>query len=296
MAKDIGGLHLRTITATAYRRPHLLKAMLETLLANELAGWRVLIQIDPSPVADDMARIAESLLDGHDRDIVINAARLGVRENPYRLLERAFGEGSALNLYLEEDLLLAPDATRLASWYEANHRPEWLCLNLIAGGCASTGLLSNPDYPALLFAGPTFNSLGFAVRRQEWQRLMAPAWMTERDGVVKFDGKATGGWDWQIYSLLLDDPRLRTLQPVLARAIHNGRLAGEHCTPRFHDLAFAGLPIYRGAAAAPDYCLLAAAELPIAVRRHALLWKEMSWALRALNQKAQQPFPGAGTS
>ena len=36
---------------------------------------------------------------------------------------------------------------------------------------------------------------------------MAPVWMTERDGVVKFDGKATGGWDWQIYSLLLDDPR-----------------------------------------------------------------------------------------
>ena len=173
-AEGIGGFHLRTITATAYRRPHLLKAMLETLLANELSGWRILIQIDASPVADDMARMAESLLDGHDRDIAINPSRLGVRENPYRLLERVFAEGSALNLYLEEDLLLSPDATRLASWYETNHCPEWLCLNLIAGGCASAGLLSNPDFPTLLFAGPTFNSLGFAVRRQEWQRLGHP--------------------------------------------------------------------------------------------------------------------------
>jgi hypothetical protein len=292
MAEDIGGFHLRTITATAYRRPHLLKAMLETLLANELSGWRILIQIDASPVADDMARMAESLLDGHDRDIAINSSRLGVRENPYRLLERVFAEGSALNLYLEEDLLLSPDATRLASWYETNHCPEWLCLNLIAGGCASAGLLSNPDFPTLLFTGPTFNSLGFAVRRQEWQRLMAPAWMRDREGVVKFDGKATGGWDWQIFSLLLEDPHLRTLQPVLARSVHNGRLAGEHCTPRFHDLAFAGLPIYQGAAAA-DYRLVAAAELPSVVRRHAFLWAEMSSALRALALKALHPVPGA---
>jgi len=294
VVKDIGALHLRTITVTAYRRPHLLKAMLETLLANELAGWRILIRIDPSPVANDMAQIAGSLLDGQDHDVAINPARLGVRENPFRLLERAFGEGSALNLYLEEDLLLAPDATRLASWFAANHRAEWLCLNLIAGGCASAGLLSNPDYPALLFAGHSFNSLGFAVRCQEWRRLMAPAWMTEREGVFKFDGKATGGWDWQIYTLLLDDPRLRTLQPALARAVHNGRLAGEHCTPRFHDLAFADLPIYQGAVAASDYRFLAVGELPSVVRRHAALWKEMSWALRALARKDSPPGPGPG--
>ena len=261
--------------------------MLETLLANDLAGWRILVRIDPSPVADDMAQIAKSLLAGHDPDIAVNPARLGVRENPYRLLERAFAEGSALNLYLEEDLLLAPDATGLASWYRAHHRPEWLCLSLVAGGCASAGLLSNPDYPALLFAGSTFNSLGFAVRRQEWLRLMAPAWMTERDGVIKFDGKPTGGWDWQIYSLLLDDPKLRTLQPVLARATHNGRMAGEHCTPRFHDLAFAGLPLHQGPARGIDYRLVPTGELPSVVRRHVALWHEMSWALRAMARRAR---------
>ncbi len=291
-----GNPGLRTITATAFRRPHLFKAMLETLLANELAGWRILIQIDPSPVAADIAEIAASLLVGQDLQVVVNPGRLGVRENPFRLLERAFEGGSALNLYLEEDLLLAPDATRLAGWFAANYRPEWLCLNLIAGGCASTGLLSNPDHPGLLFPGSTFNSLGFAVRREEWQRLMAPVWMTERADIVKFDGVATGGWDWQIYALLLDDPGLRTLQPALARATHNGRLAGEHCSPQFHDLVFDGLPVYHGVPAVADYRLMPVSELPSVLRRHAALWREMSGALRALlRQRRARAGQGPGS-
>ncbi len=257
--------------------------MLETLLANDLAGWRIVVQIDPSPVADEISQIANSLLNGHDRQIIVNPTRLGVRENPYRLLERVFADGSALNLYIEEDLLLAPDATKLALWYEAHHRPEWLCLNLIAGGCASAGLLSNADHPSLLMTGTTFNSLGFAARRQEWERLMAPVWMTERQDIVKYDGLATGGWDWQIYALLFDDLHLRTVQPVLARAIHNGRLAGEYCPPWFHDHAFDGLPVYDGMAAVDEFQLLPLAQLPSPIRRHAALWQEMSAALHALS-------------
>ena len=284
------GMHLRTITATAYRRPYLFKAMLETLLANDLAGWRIVVQIDPSPVADDIVQIAHSLLQAHDREVIVNPGRLGVCENPYRLLERVFADGSGFNLYVEEDLLLAPDATKLALWYEAHHRPEWLCLNLIAGGCASGGLLSNADHPSLLISGTTFNSLGFAVRQEEWRRFMAPVWMTERQDIVKYDGLPTGGWDWQIYALLFDDVNLRTVQPALARATHNGRLAGEFCKPWFHDHAFDSLPLYDGVPAVSEFQLLPHAELPSSIRRHAALWQEMSAALRALSlwrRKAQ---------
>ncbi len=282
---------LRTITATAYRRPHLLKAMLESLLANDLAGWRILLRIDPSPVADDMAAAAGELLAGHDVEIAVNTRRLGVRENPFRVIERAFAMGSYLNLHLEEDLLLAPDATRLALWFAANHRDGWLCLNLIAGGCASAGLISNPDYPALLFAGSTFNSLGFAVRSEEWNARIAAAWIPERMDIAKFDGVRTGGWDWQIFGLMLDDRQLRSLQPVLARATHTGRIAGEFCTPKFHDLAFKGLPLYDGSADGIDFRLLPIGELPSAVQRHARLWEEMTAALRALGPKpAKSPM------
>jgi hypothetical protein len=278
-------MHLHTIAITAYRRPHLFAAMLKTLSANELAGWRIMIGIEPSPAADEIVCLAEKLLRGQHFDLTINQVRLGIKKNPFQLIERAFDEGAQMVLYVEEDLLLSPDTTALALWFELNHRPEWLCLSLLAGGCASTGFLSNPDYPDLLFAGHTFNSLGFAVRRAEWERYMRNAWMTEPARVLQFDGALTGGWDWSLFTMLMNNPQLRTLQPVLARATHNGRLDGEHCTPRFHDAAFARLPIFRGAADAPLYRVEALDLLPNVVRSHARLWLEMTCALRALNQQ-----------
>ena len=273
---------MRTIAITAYRRPHLFAAMLKTLTANDLSGWRVMIAIEPSPAAREIESIADELLAGCDTDVMINEVRLGIRDNPFRLIERAFVKGAELLLYLEEDLLLSPDVTRLALWYEEHHRPEWLCLNLLAGGCASTGFLSNPDHSDLLFSGHSFNSLGFAVRRSEWERYMRAAWIDEPDCVVKFDGVPTGGWDWSVFAMLMNNPHLRTLQPVLARSIHNGRLSGEHCAPQFHDAAFAGLPLYPGEAEAPAYRVEIIDLLPTTVRRHARLWYEMTCALNAL--------------
>jgi hypothetical protein len=273
---------LRTITITAYRRPHLLETTLRSLVANDLTGWRILIGIEPSSLASENLRVAAKVLDGCDYEATVNESKLGIKNNPFHQLDRAFAEGSELNLYLEEDLLLSPDITKLALWYQANHQPEWLCLNLIAGGCASAGLISNPAYPDLLFASQTFNSLGFAVRSSEWARFMRDAWMTEPARVVKFDGALTGGWDWSIFTFIMNHPELRTLQPVLARSTHNGRLAGEHCTAGFHDEAFAGLPIYTGAADVPTYKVMPTGILPTVVRRHVRLWDEMTCALHAL--------------
>lgn len=281
-----GGQRLRTITITAYRRPHLLEAMLRTLVANDVHGWRILLAIEPSPFADENMRVAAKVLHGLDHEATINEVRLGIKENPFRLIERAFTGGSALNLCLEEDLLLSPDAVELSLWYDVHHRPEWLCLNLIAGGCASSGLLSNPDYPDLLFAGHTFNSLGFAVRREEWERCMRGAWMDEPARVVQFDGAPTGGWDWSVFTMLMNNPHLRTVQPVLARATHNGRVGGEHCTAQFHDAAFGGLSIYAGAAERPSYRVVPYGLLPAVVRRHAFLWFEMTRALSAMARAA----------
>jgi hypothetical protein len=278
---------LRAITITAYRRPHLFAAMLKTLLANEVTGWRILVVVEPSSVADEIAGVAEKLLHSQDVSLTVNAKRLGIKTNPFQLIERAFAEGAQIILHLEEDLLLAPDATQLALWYEANHRPEWLCLGLLAGGCGSTGLISNPDYPDLLFAGHTFNSLGFAVRHAEWERHMRSAWMTEPARILRLDGARTAGWDWSVFKMLTNNPQLRTLQPVLARATHNGRLEGEYCTPEFHDAAFARLPIFDGAAATLVYRVQPLDLLPSVVRNHARLWFEMTCAMRALHDKPQ---------
>jgi hypothetical protein len=260
--------------------------MLRTLTANALTGWRILIGIEPSPFTKENLSVITRMLRGCDYQASVNDVVLGIKQNPFQLIERAFAAGSELNLYLEEDLLLSPDATGLSLWYQANHRPEWLCLNLIAGGCASAGLISNPDHPNLLFAGHAFNSLGFSVRRAEWERYMRDAWITEPARIAQFDGALTGGWDWSVFAMLMREERLRTLQPVLARSTHNGRLAGEYCTPQFHDAAFADLPIYDGVAGPLAYRVELLELLPTVVRRHAQLWYEMTCALKALAERS----------
>ena len=93
-----------TITITAYRRPHLLQATLSTLIANDLAGWRILIGIEPSPFTDEVVGVTKKMLHGYDFAAKVNETRHGIKENPFRLIESAFAEGAELILYLEEDL------------------------------------------------------------------------------------------------------------------------------------------------------------------------------------------------
>jgi hypothetical protein len=87
------------------------------------------------------------------------------------------------------------------------------------------------------------------------------------------------------FAMLMNNPDLRTLQPVLARSTHTGRVDGEYCTPEFHDAAFAGLPIHGGAEAL-SYQVAPLDVLPTVVRRHAQLWYELTRALNALGQRS----------
>ena len=238
----------KTITITAMDRPLLLKALLQSLVRNELDGWRILVSIESSPATSDMMNICQSTLAGHAHEISVNDGILGVEAHPHRLLNRAFAGGSALNLYLEEDLLISPDATALALWYAEHHQPGWLCLNLLAVPCGSAAVLSDPRFPNELFLARTFNSLGFAVRREEWYGLLEPVWFGGKEPLVaggwaaNWGTRGVGGWDWSIYALLAYRKDLFSVQPALACASHMGK-TGTHATPEFHDKAFRDIKI-----------------------------------------------------
>ena len=172
--------HKRSITVTAMRRPELFRQLLESLVANDLAGWQVIIRVEPSERSGEFAAIAEDVLASIEYDLSVNQRVRGITLNPFLTIEEAFAAGSRLNLYLEEDLLVAPDATALALWYEREHKPTWLCLSLLAGPCGSTGFLSNERHPGLLFAARTFNSIGFVIRREEWYAHARAAWIGDQ--------------------------------------------------------------------------------------------------------------------
>ena len=264
-----------TIVITGYRRPALFRDLLHSLVRNDLAGWRVAIHLEPSPQVPAFAQAAAELLAGQDYAITVNPRRLGIRANPFHALDLAFAAGAPGVLYLEEDLVVAPDATALANWYFARHRPEWLALGLLAGGCGATGYLSHAGHPGLLFAARTFNSLGFALRAQEWRGSVRGRWMRRAPARMRtYSTSSPVGWDWQLYALLVNSSRRRVLQPVLARAKHMGRDQGEFCTPAFHDRAFPYLPL--ASVASQDSEVRAIDELPPEVRGHAQLWDEMA--------------------
>jgi hypothetical protein len=90
----------RAITITGWRRPQLFLGLLESLAANHLRGWDILIQLEPSEFVDDY-RAAAGKLSGVSVSITVNEERLGIRNNPHSLLCRAFGEGADFLLYCE---------------------------------------------------------------------------------------------------------------------------------------------------------------------------------------------------
>ena len=115
-------MRMKTITITGYRRPHLFRNLLKSLLANELANWHIHARIEPTEFAEAYIAIANEMLAGHDFTMTVNPERLGVRRNPFAALQDVFARGSEINIYLEEDMVVSPDVTRLADWFVANHR------------------------------------------------------------------------------------------------------------------------------------------------------------------------------
>jgi hypothetical protein len=276
--------HGRSITITGKDRPELFRATLLSLVDNDLAGWLIVIRVEPGPRAAEFEPIAAEILAGRNYNLKVNERVLGIRLNPFSAIEAAFAAGSTLNLCLEEDMRIAPDATALALWYEAHHRPEWLCLSLLAGPCGSTALLSNPNYSDLLFTAKTCNSIGVAIRREEWTTHVRAVWNGERrlpwrKGALAW--RYNWGWDWSLYALIAASPILVAVQPVLARATHTGRI-GTYALPAFHDLAFGRLAINKNPEV--DYRLVAAEDLPPEVHAHVRAHRELTDMLLTIEE------------
>lgn len=259
-----------TLTIAANDRPDHLARMLDTLVANDLTGWRIFAGVEPGPHQSKIAAVFRGRLAGHDLTLTENRQRLGVRDHPYRLIDRAFDGGADFNLHLEDDLLLATDALDLARWYATHTRPDWVALNLLAGACGSAANLSHPDHPDLVFATPCFTSIGLGLTRANWQDLR-PQWPAPRGIKRRGDmALAHAGWDWAIVKWLIDHPDRRVLQPVAARATHAGA-TGTYCSPDFQQKSFAGLELARDAPR--TYIVTEVKDLPrpIAAHVHALI-------------------------
>ncbi len=211
---------------TVNNRPGYLQEVLTSLSNNRfLDSFTLHFGLEPGN--KEVARICEKT-DFISKQLHVNRHHLGDLENPYQLLTRTFEMGYEAVLYLEDDVVLAPDAVDLALWYlkQTALVAQTSCLCLYNTGSGEGG-----DAARVVVSPPqAFSSLGFVITKNQWQA-MQPLWHQ--------DGR---GWDWGICF----GGKTQIAQPYVSRTHHIGRQGGTHYVAHEHDSMYVGNVMYSG--------------------------------------------------
>lgn len=213
----------KAICFTSYNRPNYLRKMLASLPKHD---FDLICYQEPQTATAELRNIFNQ----YKVKTTWNKEKLGVRKNPFELLNNSFKEYNKI-VYLEDDIVLSPDVVKMAEWYFDNIQDTY-CLNLIGGRCG-WGVILNENNPNKLIKTNNFNSLGFALTKKQWDDNFKPFWFVDNNPPYV-------GWDWAI---LFANQNNKTMQPVMPRANHIGEIGGTHCTPDFHKSKFANIKL-----------------------------------------------------
>ena len=218
---------VNTITICAYNRPGYLQQVLESLhvalrLCPEFQVERIFIGVDHGGLTNPME------FPGYNLEIVYWPEHLGVTEHPRRLLQYVFIErGSAFNLHLEDDTVLAPDAIRLVEWFRSLIPDPAHILSLHSRSTDNAYLA-----PSLVMPRPDFGVWGWATTSYVARKYILPWWNHRRTEPL--------GWDYSLTGVI-ERYSLKVLSPALSRVENIGREGGAHQTPEGWDLEMEGL-------------------------------------------------------
>ncbi|WP_071190077.1 glycosyltransferase [Trichormus sp. NMC-1] len=243
---------MKIVAITAYNRPTLLYSCLKNLSqAHKVEEWEIWISIDPSNVTNKIVSIIESFANQKLKvNFVVNDSRLGVRKNPYKLLQWCFGHEASLVLYLEDDVLVSSDCLNFSE--VINKIPKfssnYLCANLLTTTCNSHSVLCPPieDYSKLkniLVKNKFFSSLGIILNKYQFINYFEPNWFNYPLNLRNFQGAETDGWDLAINDYLLSNKDLFVIQSIIPRISHKG-IHGTHADYSFHQSAYSHVKIY----------------------------------------------------
>ena len=219
------------MTMTAYSRPHYLREVLESLAANKhLSDFTLHFGVEPGN--QEVLKVCQdaAFMDTH---VHVNATRLGVRENPFQLLKRTFGMGYDGVLYLEDDVVLSPDAVELVLHYAhdaAAAQNRCLCLFNTDSHAENNPAVIETGRPVAKFA-----ALGFYAPATQWTAFFEPTWHASNKG-----------WDWSIAGAA--EASHTVARPAISRSHHIGRFGGVHYVAEHHDSAYVNNPLWRNPA------------------------------------------------
>jgi hypothetical protein len=207
----------KTITMTAWRRPQYFRRAVESLRQCNTTGWRLLCCIEPG--CEENVEIARKI-DWMPRDVIINPHVLGCGGNSYSAWDTACIDGwNDVNVHLEDDGLLSPDALDVAEWF-LTLPPKYDSLELFSFTRAL------PANPRVFWPSNNFCAFSF-VMTGEWYRKHH----------MKVKGFDKRGWDYDFncYGIVRN---VRKLIPAFSRSMNIGRDDGLFSTPEIFDRYF----------------------------------------------------------
>lgn len=243
---------MKIIAITAYNRPTLLYTCLKKLSnAYEIEDWQIYISIDPSSLTSEIVSVIESFSKSTLKiNFVVNDSKMGVRRNPYKLLQWCFGDEAELVLYLEDDVVVSSDCLQVAE--AISHIPNfsdyYLCANLLTTTCSSQAILSPPSevhfvVKTVFLENKFFSSLGIILNRHQFIKHFEPNWFNYPLKLRSLRGAETDGWDIAINDYLLSTNDLFVIQSMIPRISHQGT-HGTHADYNFHESAYSHIMVY----------------------------------------------------
>lgn len=204
---------MKTISLSVYNRPDALFKMLESLRRNNCEGYTLIISLEPSSVSE---RVLDTIYKMTPCPIQLNRHynRIGLSLNTFLAPALTFAAGSDFNVYLEDDLILSPDALDLSNWYyneQISDRQD-SSVGLVLWRSEKSAWPDEVSQSCVSSKGQGGHGNGFACTRYQWETYWRKEWFSY--------GTEGPGHQWDLST----DERLRelgkhVLSPLYPRSV-----------------------------------------------------------------------------
>lgn len=244
---------MRTVTMLCYNRPAYFERALAALSKNKELYLFDAIHVFAEPTENKEMQTLLSSLSAREHalcsqipcSIIIhhNSTKHGTDRNGFLSQAYVFDElKTSVNLHIEDDVIVSPDAAFLALWYEQQPScKERLCFCLHNHG----GVAVSENKHNLSFTGCVheFNPYGWIATPENWNTWLKREWFTNRWSP---DGKVRFGWDWSLNYHCAYTKEAHTLMPEVSRATTIGEFDGVHMSPELWRSEFSYRTIFQG--------------------------------------------------
>lgn len=208
------GVSMKTICICTTGRMEYIGDLIESLRRNKTEGWNLYVSMEPG--FEDVHSYIRSI-DFIPVTAWVNGRRHGPELNTFIAHWSAINDGADAVLYMDDDMLLSPDAIELCDWYLAHnefHDPEHN-----AGICLCSRNPNDPSRPNSVSPNDTWQGMvgqGYCYTRAQWFNFVKRNFWVHRP---HFGGD---GYDWALGHSAVDLKKT-ILRPRLSRSRHMGR-------------------------------------------------------------------------